>query len=166
MESLPSLHLRFYFQFWTKHWIIAGFGIQACCSSFSLLWGYRQVQPKVGKSKFLFLQLLCLCISTKISGSRAERREVPVLLLVTFLAVMFLLAIAALLCFCGIRAQHERNSKPGIIHHPGPGAQPPRGSGTNELWTSPTEREQPAWTLEQPSFYERYLEQNLPSNVC
>ena len=39
MESLPSLHLRFYFQFWTEHWIIAGFGIQACCSSFSLLWG-------------------------------------------------------------------------------------------------------------------------------
>ena len=92
-----------------------------------------QVQPKVGKSKFLFLQLLCLCISTKISGSRAERREVPVLLLVTFHAVMFLLAIAALLCFCGIRAQHKRNSKPGIIHHPGPGLRPLRGSSTNEL---------------------------------
>ena len=88
--------------------------------------------------KFFFLQLLCFCIS----GSRAERREVPVLLLVAFLAVMFLLAIAALLCFCGIRAQHRRNSKPGIIHHPGPGLRPLRGSSTNELWTSPTEREQ------------------------
>ena len=101
-----------------------------------------QVQPKVGKSKFLFCNTCAFVFQKKNSGSRAERREVPVLLLVTFLAVMFLLAIPALLCFCGIRAQNKRNSKPGIIHHPGPGAQPPRGSSTNELWTSPTEREQ------------------------
>ena len=95
--------------------------------------GVNAGSTKGGQIKVCFLHLLCFCISTKISGSRAERREVPVLLLVTFLAVMFLLAIAALLCFCGIRAQHERNSKPGIIHYPGPGAQPSRGSGTNEL---------------------------------
>ena len=96
--------------------------------------GVNAGSTKDEQIKVSFLQLLCFCISPKISGSRADRREPPVLLIVAFLAVMFLLAIAALLCFCGIRAQHKRNSKPGIIHYPGPGPRPPpRGSSTNEL---------------------------------
>ena len=95
--------------------------------------GVNADSTKGEQIKVSFLHLLCFCISTKISGSRADKREPPVLLIVAFLAVMFLLAIAALLCFCGIRAQHERNSKPGIIHHLGPGPRPPRGSDMNEL---------------------------------